>query len=61
MNTIPCRTLSQLMDALFKLKDGDGGVGEEELRQIGATPQERKILDDYGRALGPMPYIGDDV
>jgi hypothetical protein len=55
--TSHCRTLSQLMGALSELLGGGGSVGEEQLQQIGATPQERKILDDYARALGPMPYI----
>jgi hypothetical protein len=55
-STTHCRTLSQLMGALSDLLGGGGSVGEEQLRQIGATPEERKILEDYARALGPMPY-----
>jgi hypothetical protein len=58
--TTPCRTLSQLMDALRELPGGGRSVGEEELQQIGATPQERKILDNYARELGPMPYKGGE-
>jgi hypothetical protein len=57
---VPSRSLSELMAAVGKVSKDNGRnglVGEKELSQIGATKEERAILDGYARANGPMPYV----